>query len=264
MRLPSDVVIAVCLVAGSAFAGSRQEETLRVNGQILAEGGGPVAGARIRTDALRGAMARPFGGQREFRGTANDSGEWSLLGVTRGLWVLEISARDYLPHAVVVPISMMLKPVPIPWDTSLALLPVVAIMPPDAPRNAPERFILDAAEKAAGGDLRAARQALQKLGGASLNAGGLVSAGDIALVVRDAPMARRFFELAATAEPTWYRPQLGIASAAMLTFDVDRAMKAYAAARAATTNKRLEVMLSSAIKDLQQIRSVGLIDPPGL
>jgi hypothetical protein len=40
----------------------------------------------------------------------------------------------------------------------------------------------------------------------------------------------------------------------MLTFDVDRAMKAYAAARTNTNNKKLEVMLSGAIKDLQQIR----------
>jgi hypothetical protein len=264
MRAALRFVVSACLVAASAFVSARQDETLRVNGQILAEGGGPVRGARIRTDALRGAMARPFGGQREFRANADENGEWSLLGVTRGLWVLEISARDHLPAAVVVPISMMLKPMPIPWDTSLALLPVVAILPPDAPKNAPERYILDAAEKVASGDLRAARQALQKLAGASLTAGGLASAGDVALLVRDPAMARRFFELATTAAPDWYRPQLGIASAAMLTFDVDRAMKAYAAARAATGNKRLEVMLSSAIKDLQQIRSVGLLDPPGL
>ena len=102
--------------------------------------------------------------------------------------------------------------------------------------------------------IKAARQSLQKLTGASLNAGGLVSAGDIALLVRDPQMARRFFELAASAEPKWYRPQLGIASAAMVTFDIDRATKAYAAARANTNNKKMEVMLSNAIKDLQQIR----------
>jgi hypothetical protein len=261
MRGRRGLVVAACLVAGSGFAAVRQEaETLRVNGQVLVEGAGPLAGARIHTDALRGPLARPFGGQREFRATANEQGEWSLIGVTRGLWVLEITARDHLPHAVVVPISMMLKPQPIPWETSLSLLPIAAILKPDAPKNAPERFIVDAAEKVTGGDRRGARQALQKLGGASLDAGGLVSAGDIALLAREPAMARRFFELATKAAPDWYRPQLGIASAAMLTFDVDRAMKAYAAARSATTNKKLEVMLSGAIKDLQQIRSVG----PGL
>jgi hypothetical protein len=246
-------VVAAC-VAGSVVALGQDADTLRVSGQVLVEGGGPVAGARIRTDALRGALARPFGGQREFRATANEAGEWSVIGLTRGLWVLEVSAPNHLPHAVIVPISMMLKPEPVPWETSLALLPVVAILPPDAPKNAPEHLIIEGAEKAVGGDLRAARQSLQKLAGASLNAGGLVSAGDIAVLVRDAAMARRFFELAATAEPKWYRPQLGIASAAMLTFDVDRAMKAYAAARTNTNNKKLEVMLSGAIKDLQQIR----------
>lgn len=254
MRLHLVFGVAAC-VAASVVASARQDaETLRVGGQVVVEGGGPIPGARIRTDALRGALARPFGGQREFRATANQAGEWSLIGLTRGLWVLEVSARDYLPHVVIVPISMMLKPEPVAWETSLGLLPVAAILPPDAPKNAPEQFILDAAEKATGGDLKGARQSLQKLTGASLNAGGLVSCGDVALLVRDAGMARRFFELAATAEPKWYRPQLGIASAAMVTFDVDRAMKAYAAARANTSNKKLEVMLSGAIKDLQQIR----------
>jgi hypothetical protein len=246
-------VVAAC-VAGSIVAVAQDSETIRVSGQVLVEGGGPVAAARIRTDALRGALARPFGGQREFRATSNEAGEWSVIGLTRGLWVLEVSAANYLPHAVIVPISMMLKPEPVPWETSLALLPVVAILPPDAPKNAPEHLILEGSEKAVGGDLRAARQALQKLAGASLNAGGLVAAGDIALLVRDAGMARRFFELAATAEPKWYRPQLGISSASMLTFDVDRAMKAYGVARTNTNNKKLEVMLSGAIKDLQQIR----------
>jgi hypothetical protein len=253
MRRHLLVVVAAC-VAGSVVALGQDAETLRVSGQVLVEGGGPVAAARIRTDALRGALARPFGGQREFRATANEAGEWSVIGLTRGLWVLEVSAPNHLPHAVVVPISMMLKPEPVPWETSLALLPIAAILPPDAPKNAPEHVIIEGAEKAVGGDLRAARQSLQKLAGASLNAGGLVSAGDIALLVRDAGMARRFFELAATAEPKWYRPQLGIASASMLTFDVDRAIKAYAAARTNTNNKKLEVMLSGAIKDLQQIR----------
>lgn len=255
MRLQTGLVVAACLAAVSAFATASQDAaTLRVSGTIIVEGGAPIAGARIRTDALRGEMARPFGGQREFRATANQAGEWSLIGLTRGLWVLEVTAPDFLPHVVIVPISMMLKPEPVAWETTLGLLPLSAVVPPDAPKNAPELYIQDAAEKAMGGDLKAARQSLQKLTGASLNAGGLVSSGDIALLVRDPQMARRFFELAASAEPKWYRPQLGIASAAMVTFDVDRAMKAYAAARANTNNKKMEVMLSTTIKDLQQIR----------
>lgn len=255
MRLqPGVMVVASCLALSVVVPAAQQAETLRVSGTVVVEGGGPIPLARIKTDALRGAMAQPFGGQREFRATANDAGEWSLIGITRGLWVLEASARDFLPHAIVVPISMMLRPEPVAWETSLSLLPLNAIAPLDAPKNAPEQYIRDAAEKVFGADLRGARQSLQKLVGASLNGGGLVAAGDLALIVRDQQMARRFFELAATAEPKWYRPQLGIASAAMVSFDVDRAMKAYAAARGATTNKKLEVMLSGAIKDLQQIR----------
>jgi hypothetical protein len=55
MRAALRFVVSAGLVAASAFVSARQDETLRVNGQILAEGGGPVRGARIRTDALRGA-----------------------------------------------------------------------------------------------------------------------------------------------------------------------------------------------------------------
>jgi hypothetical protein len=250
--------IAPWLAAGFLALGAlapvpQGSDTLRVSGQVLVEGGGPIAGASLRTDALRGAMSAPFGGQREFTAKSTETGDWALLGITRGLWILEVSAPQYLPHVVVVPISMMLKPEPVPWETSLALLPIVAIAPPDMPKDAPERFILQAIDQVQS-DKKAARQSLQKLTGASLNAGGLVAAGDVALLLREAGMARRFFELAATAEPKWYRPQLGIASAAMMTFDVDRAMKAYAAARANTNNQKLEVMLSNTIKDLQQIR----------
>ncbi|HYN06959.1 MAG TPA: hypothetical protein VES67_06190 [Vicinamibacterales bacterium] len=250
--------LAAGFLAVGAFASARQGgDTIRVSGQVLVEGGGPIAGASLRTDALRGAMSAPFGGQREFTARSNESGDWSLLGITRGLWILEVSAPQYLPHVLVVPISMMLKPEPGPWETSLALLPVAAIAPPDMPKDAPERFILQAIDQLQS-DKKAARQTLQKLTGASLNAGGLVAAGDIALLLREPGMARRFFELAATAEPKWYRPQLGVASAAMMSNDIDRAMKAYAAARDNTNNKKLEVMLSNTIKDLQQIRGRDL------
>ena len=120
MRLQTGLVVAACLAAVSAFAAAPQDATtLRVGGTVIVEGGAPIAGARIRTDALRGEMARPFGGQREFRATANQAGEWSLIGLTRGLWVLEVSAPDFLPHVVIVPISMMLKPEPVVWETTL-------------------------------------------------------------------------------------------------------------------------------------------------
>lgn len=254
------LVVLSCLVAtalaGSAFAPGLQVETLRVRGQVMVEGGGPIAGATIRTDATRGIMAQQFTGQREFTVRTGKNGDWSLLGLTRGLWIFEISAPDYLPHVVVVPISMMLKPDLLPWETSFALQSVATVAPPTG-ANSAGRLVVEAANQIVTGNKADARQALQKIAlEPNLDAAGLCAAGDIALVLRESLMARKFFELAAAANATWYRPQLGIASAAMLNFDLDRAVKAYASTRSNSTNKRLQQTMSSAIRDLQQIQTI--------
>jgi hypothetical protein len=229
-------------------------ETLRIRGDIQVEGGGPLAGARLRTDAIRGESMSQFAAQREFTTRTGRNGDWSLLGLTRGLWILEVSAIDHAPHVVVVPIYLMLRPEPVPWETSLALLPLSTVSP-GSDAASPTRLMFEAAQLASGGDKAGARQVLVKLSESRLDAAALCAAGDIALLVREPAMARRFFELAATANDKWYRPQLGIASASLMNFDFDRAMKAFAAARTATTNKKLERMLSGVIKDLQQIRT---------
>lgn len=251
--------LAASVLAGSAVVPSSQTgfDTMRIRGEILVEGGGALAGARIKTDAIRGAAMSQFAAHKEFTTRTGRNGDWSLLGLTRGLWILEISALDHLPHVVVVPIAMMLQPEPIPWDTSLALLPAKAIAPAAAEATAPARVIIEAAASALSGDKNAARQALLRLVESSLDASALCAAGDVALLLREPAMARRFFELAAAANEKWYRPQLGIASASMMAFDFDRAIKGYAAARANSDNKRLERMLSAAIRDLQQIRTIG-------
>ena len=254
--------LVVALMLASSFPAADRAaqtgfETIRIRGQIIIEGGGPLFDARIKTDAIRGATMSQFAAQRLFTARSGRDGEWSILGVTRGLWILEITARDYLPHVLVVPIAMMLQPEPVPWDTSLALQPLTAVHADPAAAAGPERLVLEAADLATSGKWLPAKESLLKLGESALDARALCAAGDIALVIREPGLARRFFELAATADAKWYRPQLGIASAAMMAFDFDRAIKGYAAARSASGNKRLERMLSLAVKDLQQIRTIG-------
>ena len=254
--------LAVALMMASSFPAANRAaqtgfDTIRIRGQLTIESGGPLFDARIKTDALRGANMSQFAAQRLFTARTGRDGEWSILGITRGLWVLEISARDHLPHVLVVPIYLMLRPEPIPWDTSLSLQPITAVHPEPAAAAGPARAILDAAELAVAGKWLPAKESLLKLGESTLDARALCAAGDIALVIREPGLARRFFEQAASADEKWYRPQLGIASAAMMAFDFDRAIKGYAAARTASGNPRLERMLSLAVKDLQQIRTVG-------
>ena len=242
---------------GAAVALQTPTETLRIQGLVQVEGGGPIAEARIRTDAIRGPQAMQFTAARHFTAMSGVDGRFTLTGLTRGLWILEITAAGYLPHVVVVPIAMMVTPDPQPWDTTLSLLPIKAIAPPDLPANAPEHFVLAAATEAASGAPLKVTPILRKLEGASLHAGSLVAAGDTALLIRDASRARRFFDLAAKAAPDWYRPHLGAASAAMLTFDVNTAIKAYSVARSFSRQPALTGMLSLAIRDLQQIATKG-------
>jgi hypothetical protein len=247
--------LAVTLVVASAFAPRLQVDTIRIRGQVLAEGGGPIQNATIRTDATRGALAQQFTGQKEFTERTNKNGEWSLLGITRGLWIFEVTAPSHMPHVVVVPVSMMLRPDLRPFETSFALLPVTAVLPADAPSTAPARRVLEVADLIAVGDKSGARQALQRLS-EGLDVNGLCAAGDLALVLRESLTARRLFELAAAADAKSYRAQLGLASAAMLNFDLDLAVKAYAATRTNSTNKRLQQTMSSAIRELQQIVTI--------
>lgn len=230
-------------------------ETVRLRGEVLSEGGGPLPNVRIRTDAIRGPGGAQFVGQRLFDVRTGRNGEWALLGATRGLWVLELTASEHLPHVVVLPIYMMRRPEPRPWDSSLAVLPegrVTGSGPDDAGRR-----VVEAAERLLAGDKTAAREALVKLAELSMDAAALCAMGDLALLIREPTIARRYFDLAAAAAPQWYRPQLGIGSASMMMFDFDRAMNGYAAARAAVSNKRVEQMLSGVVAELQQIRRIG-------
>jgi hypothetical protein len=210
-------------------------------------------------------MAGQFTASKHFTATTDANGKFSIVGVTRGLWVLEVSAPQHLPHVVVTPIFMMGEPELQPWETSFGLLPNVAVVPIDLPANAPEHAIVEAGRQALTGQPPAdIVRLLRRLEGASLHAGSLVAAGDAALLIRDANRARRFFELAANAAPDWYRPPLGIASAAMLAFDTNTAIKGYTQARALAKAEPMKGMLSLAIRDLQRIVDKGRLGAPPL
>lgn len=258
-RNAAALILTVSLVAPVRLAGWQDMgvETLRVRGEIRTEGGGPLAGARLKTDALRGPSGNPFSGQRVFNARTNRNGEWSLLGVTRGLWVFEISAPDHWPHVVVVPIYMMATPESVPWETSLSLMPHDMVKPGGPNPDAAVRHLKDAADAAVGGNRRGAQEALMKLVELTLDVPGLCAAGDIAMLMREPLIARRFFDAAAAADPKSYRPQLGIASASMMLLDFDRAIKGYDVARAGTNDQRLQKMLSNSVREIQQIRTIG-------
>jgi len=255
MRSAALMVLGIVAASGDAVGGQEGSETIRLRGQVLVEAGKGLPGATIRTDALRGIGGGQFAAQRVFNVRTDRNGEWSLLGVTGGLWVLEISAPDHLPHVVVIPIYMMRKPEPRPWDSSVSLLPATLVAGSGSDGSGAR--VVEAAERLLAGDRTAARDALLRLSESQLGPPALCALGDLALLLREPAIARKYFDLAASIDAKWYRPQLGIASASMMMLDFDRAIKGYAAARSGAVNQRVERMLSGAVAELQQIRTIG-------
>lgn len=244
--------IATVLLMAALGSSPSTQVTLRLRGKVLDEKGAPVAGARIRTDATMGLVGSQYVGQRRFEETTNTKGEWNLLGLGRGVWVFEASAPDYLPHVTVVPIFLMkTTSLPtVPWVQPLTLQPVGDLGPADAPLI---RAVAMAADQALAGRDREALTSLARLEDPAASPAALCAAGDICLVIRQPQHARGFFERAAKARADWYRPRLGIASAAMLSNDFDTAVATYAKARDLSANGDLKRTLSAAIADLQLI-----------
>jgi hypothetical protein len=252
------VLMASAGVSTQTFPGqSTGAAPMRLKGHVASEGGGPIAAARLKTDALRGPMGAQFEGQRIFTTRTGKNGDWSLLGPTRGLWLFEITAPNYLPHVVVVPIAWMLPPEPTPWETHFSLLPRERVAPGGGEPGSAAARLVEVADLIEAGKGKDARDTLARLVEIPLDAAALCAAGNLALLIREPAIGRKFFDLAAAAAPKWPRPQLGIASASMMLFDFDRAIKAYGFARSENGDKRFERMLSGAIRELQQIQIIG-------
>lgn len=246
------VIALVGFVLLAAEGAARQgTPTVRMRGRALAEDGAGIQGVTVRTDAVRGIAGGQFVGQREFKARTDKRGNWSLLGITRGLWIFEFSAEDYAPHVVAVPVMMMeASPLPtVPWYLSITLQ-----------RKADVGAITEALGKIldqlAAGSRDEAVAALHQVPLAAVSPEGLCAGGDVALLLRDVSAARGLFEQAAQARPDWPRAQLGIGSAAMLQGDYGAAATAYARVRDTSKNQELQQAMSAAIRDLTLIAGV--------
>ncbi len=236
---------AIALVALAVGAGSAQT-ALRVKGTVMAAGGEGMP-ASIELDALHGYRGLEFVGQKAFKARANDKGQWSVLGVTSGVWMFTAHAPGRLPHVVLLPVQFTQKnPASaaggqIPWEVAFDLAPAVAGSPLER-----------AAQHALAGDRHAVAADLAQVAETG-DAADLVAAGEIALYVRGSGLARALFERAATLEPSLGRAQLGLASAAMMDGAWDAAAKHVWNARELGVSERLRRALGGAITELQRI-----------
>lgn len=116
-------VLLVASVAAAAPAPAQGPTALRVRGSVTTEDGTAIERARVRTEAIAGVGGGQFVGQREFQAATDKKGQWGLLGITRGVWIFEVTADHHLPHVVAIPVAMTQAPVmpAMPWRLALTL-----------------------------------------------------------------------------------------------------------------------------------------------
>jgi hypothetical protein len=237
------------LVAGPAMA---QHAAFRIKGRVLSERGEPIPDAEVRLEAFYGYAAGTFAGQRTFAERTNAKGEWSVGAMQSGVWLFEATAPGYLPETVALPIriltivSMGTSGQGLTWD--LILKPVRET---DDERG---HFLTEVAGFARAGKPEEVRLALERLPPWDPSSDYLASAGRIAMIAREMPLARTLFVRSLERDPSSYRAALGVASMFLLQRDFDSASRAFDAARARTHDKSEQRFLSAAIGELATIK----------
>jgi hypothetical protein len=251
MRTRVHLFVAVAVTLLIASTPAAQPNVSRLRGRIVTERGEPVKDAEVRAEAFFGSAGGTFAGQRTFSTRADAKGDWSILGITPGIWLFEAVAPGYVPEAVVLPNRLLtatgpggggqmftweliLKPIPVPSDDSGAIL----------------NLALDAAHAKKADDVRAALERLP----AEADAEFLAAAGRVAVAARDMALATALFRRAAERDPASYRAALGVASMFTLQRDFDSASHAFDAARSRTHDRNEQRFLSAAIGDLATIK----------
>lgn len=243
-RGTSVVLVAVAMLALQAR--SDAQTALRMKGQTLSAAGAGVAGS-VELEAVYGFRGLEFVGQKTFSARANGNGQWSVLGVTSGAWLFAAHGQLYLPQVVLLPVQFTQKNPSsavggqVPWDVGFEL----------AARDQHPALAAAADAALAGrrGEVASHLAAVFETASADT----LVAAGEIALYVRDAGLARAIFERALVKTPNQARAHLGLASSAMMLGDWDRASKMFWAAREAGVSPKLARAVGAAITELQRI-----------
>jgi tetratricopeptide (TPR) repeat protein len=99
LRTAGMLGLALILTAGTAAAQAGMGMA-RINGVVLDTAGNPVPGAKIVAE-----FQQDVGVKKET--TANDKGEWAIIGIGTGTWTITASAEGYLPASVSYPVRQL-------------------------------------------------------------------------------------------------------------------------------------------------------------
>jgi hypothetical protein len=252
MRVTSRVASSLVVFGLLASVAAAQPNVSRLKGRIVTEQGEPVKDAEVRAEAFFGAQAGPFAGQRTFSTRTDAKGEWSILGITPGIWLFEAVAPGYVPEAVALPNRLVTATSPgggglmFTWDLILKPMPV-----PSGDLGAILTSAIDAAHANKADEVRAT---LQRVLPTEADAEFLAAAGRVAVAVREMGLANALFRSAAERDPASYRAALGMASMFLLQRNFDSASRAFDGARGRTHDKNEQRFLSAAIGDLATIK----------
>jgi tetratricopeptide (TPR) repeat protein len=243
-------IVCVAVAAAAALAAQPLD---RVTGRVITDGGAAAADVDVHVEAIFGFAGGDFLGQRTFATRTNGKGEWALLAFKSGIWVFDVAAPGHLPDAVALPFNLVapassgidrLTPV---WHPILRLLPL--------PAGEIGQMLADAADAARAQRPERVTPLLSRLAD-SHDAGVLIAAGSICLLMRDPTVARPLFRRALERDPASFRAALGMGSSALMQRDVDAAAKAFGQARNLTKDKDERGYLSAAIVELNKAHSV--------
>lgn len=250
MVLHSRAATAVVTLLAISQGAVQAQMAHRLKGSIRTEAGAPIVGATIRADVLSGFRGEPFVGQKEHTIKSVDKGEWNMPGIEAGLWLFSTSAPDMLPAVIVLPIKFSQRQQVSAIGNSLTWqLPLWAIPISEHP------MLKVAAELLAAGKNEEAAQALTVALGPDVPPATRIAAGEMALLVQQASLAKTIFSMVLQADPKHPRALVGSASAALLGRDWETAGKVLWTARDLAPREQRQA-LASAIGDLQGISRV--------
>lgn len=237
------VILAVCLVSPLAA-----QTVYRLKG--TARVGEAPAGVTIAAEAMSGYRGDQFTGQGTFTVQSTEKGEWNLLGLTAGVWLITASAPDALPGAIVLPIKFSQRQMQsaqggqLNWSWPFALAPASAhpLLQKAAPLVTDGRAV----------------EAVQFVATALLPEATVAdkcAAGQMALAIKQTALAQQLFMAVQQAEPKNGCGPVGLASVALMIRDWDTASKMLWAARDLVPRDQRPA-LAAAITELQQVARV--------
>jgi hypothetical protein len=241
------VAVAFSVVLGPAVDAQMAH---RLKGSLRGTSGTPLADASVRADNVAGFRGEPFAGAKEHSTTTSATGEWNITGIEAGLWLFSSSAPDAVPAAIVIPVKFSQRQQVSAVGNALTWqLPMFAYPAGEHPML---KVALDLLKE---GKRDEAAQAITVALGPDVPTETRVAAGELALLVRQASLARTIFAMALQKEPKHARATLGAAGAALMERNWELAGKIIWEARDLVPREQRPA-LAAAIDDLRAIARV--------